>query len=213
VFERPAPLGSSSKHLKILRTPGHLSAEILAFSLGLLHGQTIDDMNDDLETIAGCRSLLHGPAPTVHGATTASEEQDTLVQQVRTWLSSGAAPSEIGIAARSNHTVDAAVAALGRAGVPAVALSGGAAPKDAIAVGTMHRMKGLEFRCVLVTGVTDGQVPPPAAVTPAETDAVTNELDLLRERCLLFVACTRAREELAVTWSVTPSQFLPQQTG
>jgi hypothetical protein len=32
---------------------------------------------------------------------------------------------------------------------------------------------------------------------------------MLRERCLLFVACTRAREELAVSWSGAPSPFLP----
>ena len=29
------------------------------------------------------------------------------------------------------------------------------------------------------------------------------------ERCLLFVACTRAREALAVTWSGSASSFVP----
>ena len=42
--------------------------------------------------------------------------------------------------------------------------------KDAVRVGTMHRMKGLEFQAVAVIGVADGIVPAPAAVTPAETD-------------------------------------------
>lgn len=32
--------------------------------------------------------------------------------------------------------------------------------------------------------------------------------DLQRERCLLFVACTRARDHLYVSYSGSPSPFL-----
>jgi len=49
-------------------------------------------------------------------------------------------------------------------------------------------MKGLEFQAVAVVGVEDCQVPSPAAVTPADTDEVVHQQDLLRERCVLFVA-------------------------
>lgn len=74
----------------------------------------------------------------------------------------------------------------------------------------MHAMKGLEFRCVAVLGVTSGAVPFTREVTPPSVDALQYESDLLRERCLLFVACTRAREALAVSWSGTVSPFVPQ---
>lgn len=72
----------------------------------------------------------------------------------------------------------------------------------------MHRMKGLEFRCLAVVGVTSHLVPPPAAITPVEEDELTHQHDMQRERCLLFVACTRAREQLAVSWHGDPSPFL-----
>ncbi|GCA99073.1 3'-5' exonuclease [Mycolicibacterium sp. NCC-Tsukiji] len=72
----------------------------------------------------------------------------------------------------------------------------------------MHRMKGLEFRCAVVAGVSDGAVPLPNAVRAADVDKQAHALDLLRERSLLFVACTRAREDLVVTWNGTPSAFL-----
>ena len=36
-------------------------------------------------------------------------------------------------------------------------------------------------------------------ITPREVDAPQHDADLLRERCLLFVACTRARETLNVS--------------
>jgi len=72
----------------------------------------------------------------------------------------------------------------------------------------MHRMKGLEFRCIAVAGVSAKHVPEVRAVTPIEEDKHTHEQDLERERCLLFVACTRAREQLLVTWHGEPSTFL-----
>jgi superfamily I DNA/RNA helicase len=83
---------------------------------------------------------------------------------------------------------------------------------DAARVGTMHRIKGLEFRCVAVAGVSAKQVPEPNAVTPIDDDQQTHTQDLERERCLLFVARTRAREELVVTWHGEASPFLTALT-
>lgn len=77
----------------------------------------------------------------------------------------------------------------------------------------MHRMKGLEFRCVAVAGVNDGTVPMKAAVTPVEVDAQQHQEDLNSELSLLFVACTRAREALRVSWHGEPSPFLAPVTG
>jgi superfamily I DNA/RNA helicase len=74
----------------------------------------------------------------------------------------------------------------------------------------MHGMKGLEFRAVAVIGVEQGLVPAPAAVTPAGDDAVAHAQDLQRERCVLFVACTRARDHLYVSCTGEPSPFLPK---
>jgi superfamily I DNA/RNA helicase len=69
-------------------------------------------------------------------------------------------------------------------------------------------MKGLEFRCVAVIGLNAHQLPPPT-ITSSEDDQATHELALIQERCLLFVACTRARETLRVSWHGTPSPLLP----
>jgi superfamily I DNA/RNA helicase len=51
-------------------------------------------------------------------------------------------------------------------------------------------------------------VPAPSAVTPETADPVAHALDLQRERCVLFVACTRARDHLYVSCSGAPSPFL-----
>jgi len=94
-----------------------------------------------------------------------------------------------------DHCSDQAIAKLKAAGIPAAALAKKHTDKE-VGVGTMHRMKGMEFRCVAVIGVGEHGVPPASAITPAEEDILAHEQDLQRERCLLFVACTRAREEL-----------------
>ncbi|MFE7354359.1 hypothetical protein ACFU8Q_14420 [Streptomyces sp. NPDC057543] len=46
----------------------------------------------------------------------------------------------------------------------------------------------------------------------ADIGRLQHESDLLAERCLLFIACTRARGGLHVSWSGagTPSEFLVQ---
>jgi superfamily I DNA/RNA helicase len=93
-------------------------------------------------------------------------------------------------------------------GIKAVDLADAANGDDAVNVGTMHRMKGLEFRCVSVAGVGAKLVPAANAMTPVEEDRQTHDQDLEREKCVLFVACTRAREELLVTWHGQPSSFL-----
>lgn len=73
----------------------------------------------------------------------------------------------------------------------------------------MHAIKGLEYRCMAVVGVTAHGVPAASAVTPIEVDRLQHQTDMLAERCLLFVACTRAREGLFVSWNGEPSPFLP----
>jgi superfamily I DNA/RNA helicase len=95
------------------------------------------------------------------------------------------------------------------AGIRAARLRGDAVSDPAaVQIGTMHAFKGLEFRCVAVIGVSSVALPNPRAVTPIDVDRLQHEADLLAERCLLFVACTRARDGLYVSWWGEPSEFL-----
>ena len=68
--------------------------------------------------------------------------------------------------------------------------------RDAVELTTFHRAKGLEWAIVFVTGLEDGFVPIAHARDP---DA------LAEERRLLYVACTRAEEELHCSWAAERS--------
>ncbi|WP_330219868.1 3'-5' exonuclease, partial [Mycolicibacter kumamotonensis] len=185
------------------------TAEILAWSMGLLRGQPIDDMDGGLDSIAGCTSHVHGSAPRLEATPSADAEAKLVAAVVRDWLDGGVAPAEIGIAVRAKWFATKIEKALASAGIASVRLADASdADDDAVRIGTMHRMKGLEFRCMAVAGVSAKQVPEPNAVTPIEDDEQTHRQNLEQERCLLFVACTRAREQLLVTWHGAPSPFL-----
>ncbi|WP_432048181.1 UvrD-helicase domain-containing protein [Streptomyces asiaticus] len=185
--------------------------EILAWSMALLNGRPVEQLADGSdETLAGFRSSLHGPRPSMHAAPSQDDELDELVRCVQEWHDKGVALSDIAIAARFNRLAGRAVSHLREAGIPALGLRQETSETEGVRVGTMHSLKGLEFRCVAVIGVRDGVVPYPGAVTPMEADPIQHHTDLTAERCLLFVACTRARDRLHVSWSGAPSPFLAE---
>jgi superfamily I DNA/RNA helicase len=72
----------------------------------------------------------------------------------------------------------------------------------------MHGMKGLEFQAVAVIGVDAETVPASWALTNFAENPVAYGQDVQRERCLLFVALTRARDHLYISYSGSPSAFL-----
>lgn len=77
-------------------------------------------------------------------------------------------------------------------GTPAADLAPSA--RDGVDLLTFHRAKGLEWSVVFVTGLEDGFVPIAHAATPAALE---------EERRLLYVALTRAVDELHCSWCST----------
>jgi superfamily I DNA/RNA helicase len=103
------------------------------------------------------------------------------------------------------------IACLEAAGIPPVEI-GPDGPKqaDGVHVGTMHRFKGLEYQRMIIAGVADGLVPRHMISRYRTSDPKRYEKERQRDRSLLFVAATRARDELTVLWHGTPSPFLPE---
>jgi superfamily I DNA/RNA helicase len=193
-----------------LKTCYRTTRQILRWSLALLGEGTYDDLDDGTDTLAGYHSWLTGPAPLMSGAASRSAEYERLVSIVREWIDAGVQPSEIGVCARTSISLSAIATALVRSQISSHELTGDedTGPITSVRIGTMHRMKGLEFRCVGVVDVDDSQMPLQMALTERSDDELQHEADLRQERCLLYVACSRARESLAVLWAGRPSRFL-----
>jgi superfamily I DNA/RNA helicase len=75
----------------------------------------------------------------------------------------------------------------------------------------MHRVKGLEFPVMLLAGVNSGVVPMRVASVEGDPSARAEHEE--RERSLLFVAATRARDHLVITAHGNPSPFLAKLFG
>ena len=100
-------------------------------------------------------------------------------------------------------------------------------PVDAVSVLTVHKAKGLEFRVVHVAGLVDGRFPLRArperiALPGALRRDASEEVAWAEERRLAYVACTRARDELVLSYAVRqtpggrarrPSPFLAEAPG
>jgi superfamily I DNA/RNA helicase len=80
-------------------------------------------------------------------------------------------------------------------------------PEGSVRIGVMHLAKGLEFKAVAIIGCDEDQLP-----LKSRMDAVADEVELddvfATERQLLYVACTRARDQLLVSGREPGSQFL-----
>jgi superfamily I DNA/RNA helicase len=76
-----------------------------------------------------------------------------------------------------------------------------------LGVGNMHLAKGLEFRAVATMACDDEVIP-----VQQRIEAIGDEADLEEvynsERHLLYVACTRARDQLLVTGVDPASEYL-----
>ncbi len=193
-----------------LRINYRTTRQILRWSLAVLGAGDYDDLDEGVDTqdVAGYHSYLDGPEPTCAGYPSKAAMAAALVEQVKRWIASGVDESDIGIAARTKGSFAAIEDSLRAAGVLAQQLGRELRSADGVAIGTMHRMKGLEYRCMAVVDVSSDEVPNPFSLTSQSDDAIQRDLDLRSERCLLYVSCTRARDDLWVGWSGKPSPFL-----
>lgn len=72
----------------------------------------------------------------------------------------------------------------------------------------MHRVKGLEFKYVFIAAVNYRVVPLAAAIN--HMDSTSEKESITSEKCLLYVAMTRAQKEVYITSYGTRSQLLRQ---
>jgi hypothetical protein len=174
-----------------------------------LLGPEVADVDGNSEDRRGTVSVFNGPAPLVQTFKTRQEE----ISAVAGWLVDrskldGVLPHEIGVFVRSEAELERARAAVGKAGLPFKVLDEHVEPASGqVAICTMHLAKGLEFRAVAVMACDDEIVPLQRRIENVGDDADLEEV-YDTERHLLYVACTRARDQLIVTSVEPKSEFL-----
>ncbi len=194
-----------------LRLNYRTTQSIRDWGVAILRDMSVDDLDEGTDdALKGYHSLRLGVAPEVVHHATEKAEDAFIVQRVRAWIEKGRAPGDICITARTNKLVEKRYAEIVRdAGISVQIIKTDESKLgEGVRLATMHRIKGLEFPCVLIAGVTGGTMPLELKNLADET-ARKDHLDT--ERRLLFVAATRARDELVVTGFGAKSEFLENQ--
>ena len=213
IYGRPVALSKCGiqvrgRRSQTLRLNYRTTAAIARWSLDLLKDVVVDDLDEGDADRRGYVSLREGPAPNVHVAGSALEEETMVVATVKAYLEAGAAAETICVVGRTHGLIrDRFQAALDRAGVATVLLEQEEPRLPGVRLATMHRVKGLEFAVVLLVGISKQEVP---LSTPElrSDDPIMSSNALLRERSLLYVAASRARDELHVFYAGEPSPLL-----
>ncbi|MER6616597.1 UvrD-helicase domain-containing protein [Streptomyces xantholiticus] len=189
--------------------------QILGSANRLITGAAFDDLDTGTDTLDGYRSVLTGLVPQLWRAPDRMTEMRavaTLIQERHDTYGTPYSAMAVSVPDGSSAQQFAGVLAREPYHIPAVELGpkGVRADLEAVRIGTMHRFKGLEFQRVFLTSFGEGQVPHQRIEQYRGTYPDRYRQEEQRARSLVFVAATRARDELVITWSGKASRFLPK---
>ncbi|WP_406336484.1 UvrD-helicase domain-containing protein [Streptomyces zaomyceticus] len=216
--------GRSSRLTLSYRT----TQEILARAMQVVDtkGSTLafDDLDDGADNLAGYRSVLRGPVPELVPCNSWDDELTQLATTIHTWreeLASGDGGNgprrdprgNIAVCVADRDSVNQVMYYLAtEAGITVAELTKDGVKGDGeVHVGTMHRFKGLEYQKLAIVGARDGVIPRTSVMNRyRETDPQRFLREERKSRSLLFVAATRARDTLRISWHGAPSPYLPR---
>ncbi|WP_343347982.1 3'-5' exonuclease [Sphingomicrobium sp. XHP0239] len=161
---------------------------------------SITDMDGVEEGRRGTMSVFDGPEPDIRLFDGVEDEALAVGSFLKACVRDDIAPSDIAILVRSRDQFDRARAAAKEAGFNGYDDGG-------VRVVTMHEAKGREFPAVAVMACDEDVIPDPSRFD-AIGDVGELEAAFETERHLLYVACTRARDQLLVTGVAPGSEFL-----
>ena len=181
--------------------------ENLRYAMRVLDGGEYVDGDNEIEGVAGYRSARRGPVPQLVPTSSDDEQLTTIAELIQEWIDEGVAPGTIAVLARSNNRAKHVQDALTHHSISSELLTSAKSHLTKPVVMTMHTAKGMEFSRVVLFDISEGSVPLPAAFYETAPEDLADAM--LRERSLLYVAASRARDELVVTWKGNPSTIAP----
>ncbi|MFF4895647.1 UvrD-helicase domain-containing protein [Streptomyces sp. NPDC001068] len=230
IYDQQVTLGTVGVHIRgraaRLTLSYRTTREILNRAMEVVNPKsgriTFDDLDDGTDNLDGYRSVLRGPAPELVPCDSWDDELTRLGTTLRAWreeLATGGADGAprdprgtIAVCVADRDAVNQVMFHLAtQAGLTVAELTKDGAKGDGdIHVGTMHRFKGLEYQRLAIVGARDGVIPRASVVQRyRDTDPQRFAREELKARSLLFVAATRARDALRISWYGKPSPYLP----
>ncbi|MDO5092508.1 MAG: AAA family ATPase [Propionibacteriaceae bacterium] len=191
-----------------LRLSYRTTAQNLELAVRILEGHTFVDSQGNEDPLDGYLAARTGPQPRVKRFGSLADELAFAAEILRGWLKEGTAPEALAVLVRDTTTRTRVVDGLAERGVTVRPLDKGVPQPGPPVALTMHRAKGTEFTKILVFGLSATSIP--MGLEAYDYDEAEHKDAMLRERSLLYVAASRARDELVITYSGEPSELLPR---
>lgn len=192
---------------RVLRVNYRTSHQIRTHADRLL-GPEVVDLDGNREDRTDTISVFNGPPPRIVVWPDEAQEIKAVASWLESRLKEGVTADTIGVFVRSDVQLPRAMKAVEKAGLKRGKLGSKATvPPGHVSVGTMHMAKGLEFGTVVVMACDDEVIPLQERIEAIGDEAHLQEV-YDTERHLLYVACTRARDNLLVTAVDPGSEFL-----
>ncbi|HUS69912.1 MAG TPA: 3'-5' exonuclease [Anaerolineae bacterium] len=186
---------------RILRRSYRSTYEIARTAFELVSGSQalLDELADEEEDLLQPNLdpawMRHGNYPQLRRCGDVQAEVSLIARTIKALLDKGYAPGDIAVLHRRHWGPDRYLSALRAEGIPVAHLRNtGRVPRDAVALGTLHVAKGLEYPVVFI-GQLQCLFDPEKPIPQAEWTLFC--ADELR---LLYVGMTRARDRLYLTY-------------
>ena len=191
-----------------LRLNYRTTEETRRWASRLLDRCSIDDLDGGSDSNRGVRSVAHGPEPRLEFFDTRDEQAAWLVGFLKEAPRRGESLRGTCVVARTRTERNVIADELTGADLPVELLEADSPDESSsgVRLATMHRIKGLEFDCMVIASVNEEFLPLATAVP--DNDGPARTAAEIAERALLYVAATRAKRELVLLSFGAPSPFL-----
>lgn len=197
--------GKRSRRLKVnYRT----TEEIKRQAVSVVKGCAYDNFDGEAEKLDGYVSLMHGPQPEYNVYPSPQEEQNAVLKFIKECHEGGISYKDIAIANPRRDGLRDFQSSLHISGMPYKNLENSdSGDIDGIVLSTMHNMKGLEFKVVIITGINHNSFPSkPYNWNGMDKREQTNHM--MNQRSLMYVAITRAMQKVLIAGVGEKSELL-----
>jgi hypothetical protein len=185
---------------RILKLNYRTTEEIGSFASQILSGEKFDDLDGNSLQELPYRSLMNGEEPIFIEAKDLQEEFNLIKDHINNIQATVSQSKGVCIVLRTNKLMDNYQGGLAALGIETKQIKLDQDIEEGqIFISTMHRVKGLEFDHIILASASKKNIPNNYVVHSAPTKIEKAEIKK-QERSLLYVALTRARKSVAISW-------------
>lgn len=193
-----------------LRLNYRTTDETRSWATDILEGMSVDDLDGGSDSLKDYRSLMHGEKPIVKSFSRFEDELAYLKQVLTNIQMTEQSLSGVCLVFRTNTLLEQYETALKSMEFPVQRIRRNQPDnplEEGARLGTMHRVKGLQFNYILLPALNAEVLPLKAGLDSCADDTSQSQF-LDGERSLLHVAATRAKKQVLVSYCGQPSPFL-----